>query len=47
MAFLPKLTEFLADMNKPYIDPLKELRDEPRNEIIIEDCENCLSVFVA
>ena len=43
MAFLPKLTEFLADMNKPYIDPLKELRDEPRNEIIIEDENNIMN----
>ena len=37
MEFLPKLSQFLGDMNKEYADPLKEFEKELKNEIIMED----------
>ena len=45
MGFMPKLTQFLTDMNKEYDDPLKELNviEEPKNEIIIEDENNIIN----
>ena len=43
MSFLPKLTQFLTDMNKEYIDPLKELKNEPKNEIIIGNENNIIN----
>ena len=45
IGFLPKLTQLLADMNKEYDDPIKEINDndEPKNEIIIENENNIMN----
>ena len=43
MDFWPKLSQFLTDMYKEYVDPLKELNKEPKNEIIMEDENNIIN----